>query len=154
METLIQDVRYGVRMLIKNPGFTLVAVLSLALGIGANSAIFSVLNATLLRQRTYPKDPDRVHMLLVMDMNAKKKLYWGSPQTLSNYLYWRNHNQVFEQLAAHVEENFNLMGGERPVHIPGEYVSANFFPLMGVQAMLGRTFLAEENQSKSANVVV
>src|SRR2546423_11422106 len=139
-------------MLIKNPGFTVVAVLSLAFGIGANSAIFSVLDATLLRKRPYPKDSERIYRVLVMDM--KNRLYFGGPLTLTNYFYWRDQNQVFDQLAAHVHGNFNVIGGGKPESFSGEYVSANFFFLMGVQAARGRTFLLEENRPDRAQVVV
>ena len=137
METLWQDLRFGIRMLRMSPGFTAVAVLSLALGIGANSAIFSVLNATLLRLRPYPKDPDRAFMMILLDM---KNGDLGGPQTLINYLYWRDHNQVFEHLAAGKPGSFIFTGGEKPERITGQYVSANFFSSIGVQAVLGRTF--------------
>ncbi len=148
---MFQDLRFGIRMLTRNPGFALVAVLSLALGIGANTAIFSVLNATLHRLRPYPKDPDRVFMMILIDM---KEGDLGGPQTLTNYLYWRDHNQVFEHLAAIKPGSFILTGGEKPERISGGYVSANFFSSIGVQAVLGRTFLPEENQPGSEHVCV
>src|SRR3989475_11576446 len=151
MGSMWQDFRFAIRMLAKNPGFTAVAVLSLALGIGANSAIFSVLNATLLRLRPYPKDPDRAFMMILLDM---KNGDLGGPQTLINYLYWRDHNQVFEHLAAGKPGSFIFTGGEKPERITGQYGSANFFSSIGVQAVLGRTFLPEENQPRSGRVCV
>jgi len=150
LDELWQDVRYGLRMLRKNPGFTAVAVLSLALGIGANTAIFSVLNATLYRLRPYPKDPEKVFMMVLVDM--KEGL--GAPSTLANYLFWRDHNQVFEHLAAWKPESFILTSGEKPERITGAYVSANYFSSIGLQAVLGRTFLSEENEPGRERVCV
>jgi len=150
LDELWQDVRYGLRMLRKNPGFTAVAVLSLALGIGANTAIFSVLNATLYRLRPYPKDPEKVFMMVLVDM--KEGL--GAPSTLANYLFWRNRNQVFEQLAAWKPESFILAGGEKTERITGAYVSANYFSSIGLRAVLGRTFLPEENEPGRERVCV
>ena len=124
---MLNDLRFGIRMLKKNPGFTAVGVLSLALGIGANSAIFSVLSATLLRERPYPKDPDRVFMMMVFEL---KKASW-EPQTLTNYLYWKDHNQVFEHLAAWKQGSFT--SEQKPERITGQYVSANFFASIGLQ---------------------
>lgn len=151
METLGHDLRFAIRTLRKSPGFTAVAVLSLALGIGANSAIFSIVNATLFRLQPYPKDPHRVFLMLVMDF---RKASFGSPGSLTNYLYWRDQNQVFEQLAAYRVGTFNLTGIEKPEDIAGLYVSSNFFSSMGVQAVLGRTFLPEENRAGKEHVVL
>ncbi|PYV87219.1 MAG: hypothetical protein DMG05_18035 [Acidobacteria bacterium] len=113
-------------------------------------SIFSVLSATLLRERPYPKDPDRVFWMILIDL--KKGML--APQILSNYLYWRDHNQVFEHLAAWRPGTFILMGGEKPERITGAYVSANYFWSVGVQAVLGRTFLPEENHPGSEPVCV
>ncbi|PYV87220.1 MAG: hypothetical protein DMG05_18040, partial [Acidobacteria bacterium] len=147
---MLNDLRFAIRMLAKNPGFTAVAVLSLALGIGANSAIFSVLSATLLRERPYPKDPDRVFNMMVFDL---KKTSW-EPQTLTNYLYWKDHNQVFEHLAAWKQGSFIFTGREKSERVTGAYVSANFFSAFGAQAVLGRIFLPEENQPGNEYVCV
>src|SRR4026209_2937658 len=104
MGTLIKDMHYGIRMLIRNPGFTAVAVIALALGIGANSAIFSVVNTVLLRPLPY-KDSDR---LVMVWEDATKHGYPRDTPAVANYIDWRDQNQVFESMAAIAEESFNL----------------------------------------------
>ncbi|MGB7921782.1 MAG: ABC transporter permease, partial [Pyrinomonadaceae bacterium] len=128
IETLGQDIRYGFRMLWKNPGFTLVAVLALALGIGANTAIFSVVNAVLLRPLPYT-DADRL-------------VYFGS--SLPDYRDVEEANQVFDGMAVFASNMYNLTGTDRPEQVMGGVVSPNFFPLLGT-AQLGRTFTAADD---------
>jgi putative ABC transport system permease protein len=147
---LWQDLRYGVRMLVKTPGFTIVAAVALALGIGANSAIFSVVNTVLLRPLPY-KDPDR---LVMVWEDATKHGYPRDTPAAANYVDWRDQNQVFEGMAAIVEWDFNLTGMGEPERIDGRRVSANLFPLMGVEPYLGRTFLPEEDQPGANRVVI
>jgi len=150
MGDLWQDLRYGLRMLVKNPGFTIVAVLALALGIGANSAIFSVVNTVLLRPLPY-QDPER--LVMVWEANAKAGFPKDTPAA-ANYVDWRDQNQVFEGMAAIANQNFNLTGTGEPERIEGRLVSANLFGLLGVEPHLGRAFLPEEDQPGRHNVVV
>lgn len=150
MGDLWQDLRYGLRMLVKNPGFTIVAVIALALGIGANSAIFSVVNAVLLRPLPY-QDPDR---LVMVWEDSTKSGYPRDTPAAANYIDWRNQNQVFEGMAAIAEQNFNLTGTGEPERIEGRLVSANLFSLLGIEPQAGRAFLAEEDQPGHNRVVI
>src|SRR5687767_11983660 len=120
METLWQDLRYALRLLFKNPGFTAVAVLTLALGIGANTAIFSVINTVLLRPLPY-KDPDRLVMVWEDDTKGG---YPRDTPAVANYVDWRDQNQVFESMAAMADQSFNLTGVGEPERIEGRRVSA------------------------------
>ncbi|MGH9942506.1 MAG: ABC transporter permease, partial [Pyrinomonadaceae bacterium] len=147
---LWQDLRYGLRMLLKNPGFTVVAVIALALGIGANSAIFSVVNTILLRPLPY-RDPDR--LVMVWEDNTKGGYPRDTPAA-ANYVDWRDQNQVFEGMAAIADMSFNLTGTGEPERIDGKRVSANLFPLLGVEPHLGRAFLPEEDQLGGDRVVL
>jgi putative ABC transport system permease protein len=147
---LSQDLGYGLRMLLKNPGFTVVAVIALALGIGANSAIFSVVNTVLLRPLPY-QDPDR--LVMVWEDNTKGGYPRDTPAA-ANYIDWRDQNQVFEGMAAVADMSFNLTGTGEPERIDGRRVSANLFPLLGVQPQIGRAFLPEEDQPGGNRVVV
>jgi putative ABC transport system permease protein len=137
-------------MLGKSPGFTAMAVLALALGIGANSAIFSVVNTVLLRPLPY-KDPDRLVMVWYHVPQKGLKQFSASPL---DFIDWRDQSQVFEQMAAFDSLSFNLTGKEEPERIEGARVSASLFPLLGVKAALGRTFLAEEEQPGHERVVI
>ncbi len=150
MGTLLQDLKYGLRMLIKNPGFTAVAVLTLALGIGANTAIFSVVNAVFLRHLPY-KDPHQ--LVMVWEQNPSKGWY-RNIVSAANFVDWRKQNRVFTDMAAISESGFNLTGTNEPEEILGERVTVNLFSLLGVQAAVGRTFLPEEDQPDGPRVVV
>jgi len=150
MQTIWQDLRYGLRMLAKKPGFTAVAVFTLALGIGANSAIFSVLNAVLWERPPY-KDPER--LVIVWETIPKTGLTENTPAPF-NYYAWREQSRVFENLAAWQILLENLTGAGEPEQIPGQSVSASFFPLLGVEPMLGRSFLEEEDRSGDRRVVM
>lgn len=145
-----QDLRYGLRMMVKNPGFTVVAVIALALGIGANSAIFSVVNTILLRPLPY-KEPDR---LVMVWEDASKHGYPRDTPAAANYLDWREQNQVFDSMAAIADQSFNLTGTGEPERINGRRVSSSLFPLLGVEPQLGRAFTAEEDQPGANRVVV
>ena len=147
---LSQDLRYGLRMLLKNPGFTIVAIIALALGIGANTAIFSVVNTVLLRPLPY-KDPDR--LVMVWEDNSKQGFPRDTPAA-AYYIDWRNQNHVFEGMAAMVELSFNLTGAGDPERIDGQRVSANLFSLLGVEPQLGRAFLPEEDRPGANHVVI
>src|SRR5262247_3799544 len=150
MQTLLQDLRYGARMLLKNTGFTSIAVLTLGLGIGANSAIFSVLNAVLWQRLPY-KDPER--LVIVWETIPKTGLTENTPAPF-NYYAWREQSRVFENLAAWQILLENLTGAGEPEQISGQGVSASFFPLLGVEPMLGRSFLEEEDRSGDRRVVM
>ncbi len=149
LQHLEQDVRYGSRMLAKNPGFTAVAVLTLALGTGANTAMFSIVNAVLIRPLPYANS-DR----LVAISNYLPKLQ-ASAVTDPDFAVWRNENQVFEQLAAYGGgASYNLTGEGRPQRVEGLAVSANLLTLLGVNPVLGRNFLAEEDQPRGRRVII
>jgi predicted permease len=147
---LSQDLRYGMRMLLKNPGFTIVAVIALALGIGANTAIFSVVNTVLLRPLPY-KNPER--LVMVWEENSKQGFPRDTPAA-ANYIDWRDQNHVFEAMAAMTEISFNLTGAGEPERIDGQRVSASLFRLLGVDPQLGRAFLPEEDQQGANQVVI
>src|SRR6184192_1627403 len=137
-----QDVRYGLRMLAKNPAFTTIAVLALALGIGANSAIFSVVNAILLRPLPY-KNPEQ---LVMVWENATHLGFPKNTPSPANFLDWRRQTTVFESMAAFAERSFNLTGVGEPERLDGRRVSSNLFDLLGVRPIIGRTFVAQEDQ--------
>jgi len=149
MQTLLQDLRYGARMLVKKPGFTLIAVLALALGIGANTAIFSVVNAILLRPLAF-KDPDR----LVTVTHLYPKLNLIAPVSAPGFINYRDRGNVFESAAVSGGASFNLTDRGEPERIQARRVTASFFPTLGVEAALGRTFLPEEDQPGKNRVVV
>jgi putative ABC transport system permease protein len=150
MNTVLQDLRYGLRLLAKSPGFTAVAVLTLALGIGANTAIFSVVDASFLARLPYSQ-PDR--LLMVWENNSS---HGSVRNTVSpgNFLYWQENNTVFEQLAGFWDMRVNLTGNGSPEQIPAQAVTPNLFPMLGVGAALGRPFMAEEGQPGKDNVVL
>jgi predicted permease len=150
VETLWQDLRYGARQLRRSPAFTTAAVVTLALGIGANTAIFSVVNAVLLRPLPY-KDPERLVMvweqLLKIGLNQ-----FGAP--LANYFEYRDQNQVFEDIAAVEYTHLDLTGQDRPERLLTLRASANLFPLLGVKTALGRAFVSGENQPGHGDVAI
>jgi len=149
MQSLLQDIRYGARMLTKNAGFTAIAVLTLALGIGANTAIFSVVNAELLRPLPF-HDPGRLVSIGV----TNSRTGWKSGNAdYPDFEDWRAQNQVFEKMAAYYENKLTLTGVQSPAHLEAEVVSADLFALLGVTPKLGRTFLPVEDQA-GHNVVI
>jgi len=150
METLLKDIRYGVRGLLKRPGFTAIALITLALGIGANTAIFSVVNAVLLRPLPF-QDPDR--LVIVWEDAAFLGFPHNTPAP-ANYVDWKTQNQSFTDMAASQETSFNLTGDGEPERVSAYAVNYNFFPLFGVQPLLGRGFLPEEDRPGSNKVAV
>ena len=154
MNALLQDLKFGLRMLAKNPGFTAVAVLTLALGIGANTAIFSVVSGVLLRKPPV-RDPDRVMMIL----STNRAEGWGygpeHPTSAPDFLDWRRDSHAFEEMAA-IEPwgDFSLTGQGEPQRVAGTRVSANFFHLLGLNTSLGRTFAEGEDQQGRDHVAI
>jgi putative ABC transport system permease protein len=150
MGTLLQDVRYGLRGLRRNIAFTAVAVVSLALGIGANTAIFSVVNAVLLKPPPL-RDADR----LVMVWSEQPKIGAVHDEVPpATYADWKAQNHSFDEMAALTFQSFNITGDGEPEKVTAYGVTANFFPLLGVEPALGRTFLADEDRPGGAKVVV
>src|SRR5467141_1786586 len=150
IETLLQDVRYGLRMLRKNPGFTLVAVLTLAFGIGANTAIFSVTNSVLLRPLPY-HDPDK---LVMVWESSSQHLNPHNTVSPPNFLDWQNRNSVFLSMAFIFDERDNLTGNGDPEEVVVQDVSSNFFSLLGVNPILGSGFAPENGLPGHNNVVI
>ena len=149
MKTLWQDLRYGARMLLKNPGFTSIAVITLALGIGANAAIFSVVNAVLLRPLPF-KEPER----LIMIRETKIPQFPEFSVSPGNFLDWKRRNTVFERLVAITAPSFNLIGTGDPEQLSGMRVTEGFLVMLGAKPELGRDFLPEEDQPGRNNVVI
>jgi predicted permease len=140
MEKIWQDLRYGIRMLFKKPGFTAVAIITLVLGIGANSAIFTVINSVLLRPLPF-KESDR---LVFVHETARRETVERRPASYPDYRDWRDQNQVFEHIAAFDTMSLTMTGGE-PEQIPCENTSSNYFQVLRVEAAQGRTYLPEED---------
>ena len=140
MQTLVQDLRFGVRLLLKNPGFTLVAVFALALGIGANTAIFSVINAVLLKPLPFSA-PEKI--VNVWNTAEKEDQF---DVTYPDFMDWRQSQQSFELLAAYSTRDFTLTGTGEPVRLRGAMVTSDLLPILGVQPKQGRFFLPEEDK--------
>jgi putative ABC transport system permease protein len=150
METLIQDVRYNMRMLWKAPGFTAVAVITLALGIGANTAIFSVVNGVLLRPLPF-HDPDRLVALGELNPRVSSDALGAS---FLNFTDWSRENHVFEYVAAYRGRRMTLVGRGDAQRISGFGATSAFFPLLGVQTSLGRTLIPDDERGDQSHVVV
>ena len=144
----MNDLRFALRQLRKSPGFTLIAVITLALCIGANTAIFSVVNAVLLRPLPYPHSEQ-----LVRVFGSQPQLALA-PSSPANFLEWKEENQVFERIGTYVGQGFNLLGGDKPERVIGARVSADLLPLLGVQPALGRLFTNDEDQEGRGQVVI
>ncbi len=154
LEEVWQDLRYGGRMLWKNPGFTLVAVITLALGIGANTAIFSVVNGVLLRPLPY-YEPERLVMVWADRPILQAQIGMPDfPVAVADFVDWRNQNHVFEQMAALRTQRMNLTGGGEPESVIGLRASAGLFTLLGARFTTGRAFLPEEDRAGADRVVV
>jgi putative ABC transport system permease protein len=152
MSTLLQDLRYALRMLRKAPGFTAVAVITLALGIGANTAIFSVVDTVMLRPLPYPQ-PDRLMFMTEMALQRDGTMIEG-PTSYPDFFDWRAGNHVFEGLASYHPDDFTLVGNGDPVHLSGETVSSEFFSVLRVPPILGRGFLPGEEKPGTRVVVL
>ena len=150
METLLKELRYGIRSLLKHPGFTAIAVITLALGIGANTAMFSVINAVLLRPLPY-HEPDR--LVTIWEESPERDLY-QIPVSYANFRDWIDQNHVFEQISAYTFTNLNLTGAGEPARLSTVRSSANLFSLVGATPLLGRAFLPEEDKEGGNRVVI
>jgi len=148
MHTFLQDLRYGARMLLKRPGFTLIAVITLALGIGANTAIFSVVNALLLRPLPYRQPEQLVKVFRAQPDPTKGMLpsLWSYPR----FEMLRGQNQSFAAVAGFNQSPYNLTGTDAPERLEVELVSAGYFPMLGVNAIVGRSFTAEDDAGTAA----
>jgi len=156
MHSLLQDIRYAARMLRKSPGFTVVALLAIALGIGANTAIFSFIHAVLLQRLPF-RDENR--LVMVFERNLKRTMGSHGPGKNvtgpRNFYRWQERNQVFEQMGYFfASASANFTGEGEPERIPIGYVTANLFPMLGIQPMLGRNFTAEEDENGHETVVI
>src|SRR2546428_1197447 len=157
MENLLQDLRYGMRALGRQPGFSLVAILTLALGIGANTAIFSVVNAALLRPFSF-QEPERLMKVSLVGPPRRgapptappdDDVVWSYPK----FQTFRQLQQIFERVATYRGATFNLTGADEAERIAGEIVGADYFPVLGIGARVGRTFLAEEDATPATHWV-
>jgi predicted permease len=149
VETIFQDLRYGLRMLAKSPGFTAIAILTLALGIGANTALFSVVNGVLLTPLAYPRSGQLVAIY------GRTPGYEHAPINYMNFLDWQRATKTFSSMAMYRNQDYNLIGtGEVAERVRGYMISADFFSTLGVAPVLGRTFRADDDQVGSAPVVI
>jgi predicted permease len=148
MKNLLHDVRYGLRVLAKSPGFTAIAILTLALGIGANTALFSVVNGVLLNPLPFP-NPDQLFALY-----SKTDTFNQSSVTYLNFLDWQKNNHSFSSLCAFRSDNYNLTGAGEPERLHAHMVSLEFFPMLGLRPLVGRTFRPEEDQAGASPVAV
>lgn len=148
IETLLQDIRYGIRMLLKAPAFVAIAALTLALGIGANTALFSIVSSVLLSPLPFHQ-PERL-----IAVYTRSKDFDRSSISYPNFLDWVRNNRSFSDLAAFRTDSFELTGMGEPERLRVEMVSANFFPLLGVEPVLGRNFRPEEDQVGAPPVVL
>lgn len=150
MSSLLQDLRYAARMLLKQPGFTLISILTIALGTGANTAIFSLVNAVLLKPLPFA-EPDQLTMVWEDQSSIGFPRAEAAP---ANFVDWKAQQSVFEDMAALTYKSFNLTGGGEAERILAEGVTANFFPLLGAQPSIGRSFIAEEDKPERAKVAL
>jgi putative ABC transport system permease protein len=151
MESLFSDIRYAARNFVKRPGFTVIGLITLALGIGANTAIFSVVNAVLLRPLPFPH-PER---LVTLWERSPKQGYEQNPPAAGNFIDWRDQNRVFAQMAIYApSRKFNLSFEDRAERVIGAAVSSSLFQLLGVSPARGRVFSLEEEQAGRDQVVI
>ena len=148
LETLGQDVVYGLRVLRKNPGFTVIAILTLTLGIGANTALFSIVNGVLLNPLPYPR-PDEL-----VTVHASKPNFDTGSVSYPNFRDWQRDNQSLSALAISRIYSFVLTGAGEAESMPSQFVSSDFFPILGVKPVLGRLFAPGEDEIGRSPVVV
>src|ERR1700730_5751379 len=150
MNTLLYDLRYGVRMLLKNPGFTFAALLTLALGIASSTAIFSVIDGVLLHPLPYPDSEE----IMVLSPTMRSNGTSGGASGPANYIDWAAQNDVFSFMSASRGEQCSLSEGDRPERVRGTMTTSTMFPLFGVSPVLGRTLLPSDEQPGHNHVVV
>ena len=150
MTTLLADIRFGVRMLFKSPMMTLIALLALTLGIGANTAIFSVVNAVLLRTFPY-SDPERIVLVWEKRQGGRTD---QNVINLGNFSDWKEQNQVFTDMAVFFDRTFNLTSDGEPEEVPVQFATTNLFSVLGTNALLGRTFVADDGSDGQPRVVI
>jgi predicted permease len=150
IDSVLQDIRYGARILVRNPGFTVVAVLTLGLGIGANTAIFSVIYGVLMRPLPY-KDGNQ---LVIVQQQAPLAHVLNVPFSVKEVQDYREQNQTLDSVVEHHSMSFTLLGGKEPQRVATGVVSANFFDVLGVKPLLGRTFVDADEQHGSDAVIV
>ena len=150
MQTLVQDIRYGIRSLRKQPVFTCVVVLTLALGIGVNTAIFSVVNGVLFRPLPFPHSDQLVAVTIANSRIGGDNI----PLSVADFLDWRSQNQVFQDLAAYSDNWFSLTGNGEPQRLKGVWATAGFFSTLGATPLIGRTFSAGEDAPDREPIVV
>ncbi len=148
MRDFVQDLKFGLRMLAKSPGFAAVAIVTLALGIGANTAIFSVVNGVLLKAPPFPQ-PNRL-----LSLSEKSGRFNEMSVAYPNFLDWQRENKCFQQMAAYTDQDMILTGQGEPEYLQGETVSANFFSVLGVKPLLGQEFKADDDRQGGAPVVM
>jgi putative ABC transport system permease protein len=149
LSALLQDIRYGIRMLARNPGFAIVAIVTLGLGIGANTAVFSVINSVLLRPLPLP-DSRRIAVVFRKNVHAERSWAVAYPDLQD----WQRQSQVFDAISAFAPGSVNLTGRDQPTRVRGGFVSANFFRVVGVQPSLGRGFQSGDDEAGAARVIV
>jgi putative ABC transport system permease protein len=150
MNTLIYDLRYGIRMLLKNPGFSFAALITLALGIASSTAIFSVIDGVLLNPLPYPES----EKIMAVSQSTRSTGAANPASAPANYIDWAAQNNVFSHMAAARGERFNLSDGDRPESVRGTMATSSLFPLFGVSPILGRALLASDEQPGKNLVVV
>lgn len=148
MSTLLQDLRYAIRMLLKSPGFAAIAIITLALGISANTALFSVVNGVLLNPLPYP------HSEQVVAIYADAPGFSKSPITYLNFLDWQSSSQTFSSMAIYRNQDYNFTGTSESERLSGYMISADFFSTLAVKPVLGRTFRPDDDQVGAAPVVI
>src|SRR4029077_5064808 len=148
MMSLWQDVRFGLRVLAKNPGFTSIAILTLALGIGANTALFSVVNGVLLNPLPFP-NPDEL-----VAVYTKSPTFQESSISYPNFLDWQKDNHPFAAVSPFRADDYNMVGAGEPERVHIHMISAEFFPALGLQPVLGRTFRPEEDRAGAGPVTI
>jgi MacB-like periplasmic core domain len=153
IETVVQDLRYAARGLRKQPGFTAIAVLTLAVGIGANTAIYTVLDATMLRSLPFP-EPDRLMRLtLIFPTRAGSPVNDDGVWSYPKFEEFHKTQRSFEDTALYRAAAFNLSGVDEPELLQGELASASYFPVLGIRAEIGRTFLPQEDEVQGRDFV-
>ncbi|HKV35462.1 MAG TPA: ABC transporter permease [Pyrinomonadaceae bacterium] len=150
MRTLMSDVRFGLRMLLKSPTVTIVAIVALMLGIGANTAIFSVVNAVLLRSFPY-SDPEKLALVWEKRQGGRTD---QNVINLANFTDWKNQNQVFSDMAVFFDRSLNLTSDGEPEEVPAQFATSNLFSVLGTNPLLGRTFAADDARDNQPSVVI